>query len=130
MDIKEKALGFHNCGFNCAQSVLAACAEYTGLGEDTALAISAGFGGGLRSGEICGAVSGAVMALGLTFPFTDADDLQAKQKIALLAKDCVNAAKAEYGCVRCLELKAGGVSCAEIIGFMASEVERILNENK
>ena len=51
-NIKEKALEYHAAGFNCAQSVLAACKEYTGLDDSAALAISAGFGGGLRSGEI------------------------------------------------------------------------------
>ena len=65
MDIKEKAEKLHKSGFNCAQSVLGACGEYTGLDDNTALAVSAGFGGGVRSGEICGAISGAVMAIGM-----------------------------------------------------------------
>ena len=45
MDIREKAEKLHKSGFNCAQSVLGACGEYTGLDENTALAVSAGFGG-------------------------------------------------------------------------------------
>ena len=64
MGAKEKALALHAQGFNCAQCVLSALGDYTGMDEKTALAISAGFGGGVRCGEICGAVSGAVMALG------------------------------------------------------------------
>lgn len=51
MDIGQKALNYHANGFNCAQSVFAACCEYTGMDEKTALALSAGFGGGARSGE-------------------------------------------------------------------------------
>ena len=49
MDIREKAEKLHKSGFNCAQSVLGACGEYTGLDENTALAVSAGFGGGVRN---------------------------------------------------------------------------------
>ena len=44
MDIGQRALDYHKNGYNCAQSVFAACCEYTGMDEKTALAISAGFG--------------------------------------------------------------------------------------
>ena len=86
-----------------------------GLDEKTALAIAAGFGGGLRSGEVCGAISGAVMAIGMKYPFTDATDAEAKAKIAELANLCVAKAKEEFGCVLCRELKGKKHSCAEII---------------
>ena len=51
MDVKKLATEYHEKGFNCAQSVLCACGAYTGLDEKTALAVSGGFGGGLRCGE-------------------------------------------------------------------------------
>lgn len=126
MSIREKALEYHKGGFNCAQSVLAALNEYTGLDDCAALAVSAGFGGGLRSGEICGAVSGAVMALGLAFPFNDAENAEAKAAIAALAKNCVAKCNEEFGCVRCLDLKANGVSCPELIGRMAEIAEEMI----
>ena len=69
MEIREEATKLHESGFNCAQSVLCACGKYTGLDDKTALALSAGFGGGARCGEICGALSGAIMVLGLTNPY-------------------------------------------------------------
>ena len=127
MDIREKALDYHKKGYNCAQAVIAACSELTGLDEKTALAISAGFGGGLRSGEVCGAISGAVMALGMAYPFVDGSDAEAKQKIAELAKQCVAAAAEKYGKVRCSELK-GNIDCNEIICFMAETVEKMIRE--
>ena len=74
MGAKEKALALHSQGFNCAQAVLGALGDYTGLDEKTALALTAGFGGGVRCGEICGAASGAVMALGLHYPWNDPED--------------------------------------------------------
>ena len=59
MDIGQRALDYHNNGFNCAQSVFAACCEYTGMDEKTALALSAGFGGGARSPLWCQCISDA-----------------------------------------------------------------------
>ncbi|MCI6184559.1 MAG: C-GCAxxG-C-C family protein [Clostridiales bacterium] len=129
MDIGQRALDYHNKGFNCAQSVFAACCEYTGMDEKTALALSAGFGGGARSGELCGAVTGAVMAEGLVFPFTDGQDIAAKDKIASIAKQCVSIAREKYGHVRCEELK-GNIDCMEIIAFMAKTAEDIMNKEK
>ena len=80
MSVQEESLRLHACGYNCAQSVLAALGSYTGLDEKTALSISGGFGGGVRCGEICGAASGAVMALGLAFPYANGEDAEAKAK--------------------------------------------------
>ena len=58
----EKFMG----GYNCAQSVIYAFCEETGISEDMALKISCGLGGGMgRKQEICGAVSGGILVLGL-----------------------------------------------------------------
>ena len=130
MGIKERALEYHNNRYNCAQSVLAACRDYYDIDEQTAFAISAGFGGGVRSGEICGAISGSVMAAGLACPAKGPTDFEGKNKIASIATECVDAARDKYGFVRCAELKKNGVSCPEIIGFMAETAERIIKENR
>ena len=68
MSIQESAIAYHNSGCNCAQSVLAALQEETGLDENTAKRVAAGFGGGVRCGSICGAVSTPVMLLGTACP--------------------------------------------------------------
>lgn len=67
MNRKEMALQIFGKGFNCCQAVLTAFCEEYSLDKDTALKLAAGFGGGLRRAEVCGAVSGAVMALGLRY---------------------------------------------------------------
>lgn len=61
----EKAVQlFQN--FNCAQSVLAACGPNYGLSEQLCLNVAAPFGGGMgRRGEVCGAVTAALMILGI-----------------------------------------------------------------
>ena len=130
MEAKEKATEYHKRGFNCAQSVLCACGEYTGLDDCTALDVSGGFGGGVRCGEICGSITGAVMALGLAAPYNNASDEKAKVRIASLTKDCVKAFQEKYDCIRCRELKQAGVSCDELIEFGAELAESMIKEIK
>lgn len=126
MGIQEEATRLHESGFNCAQSVLCACGKYTGLRDEAALAVSGGFGGGVRCGEICGAVSGAVMAVGMAYPYNDASDPSARATIANKTCCVTKAYKDKYGCVRCAELKANKVSCAELIEFGAETAEKII----
>jgi C_GCAxxG_C_C family probable redox protein len=53
-------------GYNCAQSVVFAFCDECGLSPDAALKASCGFGGGMgRKQEVCGAVAGGIMVLGL-----------------------------------------------------------------
>ncbi len=130
MGAKEKAAALHESGFNCAQSVLCALGAYTGLDEKTALAITGGFGGGVSCGEICGAASGAVMALGLACPFTDAADGEARMRARKAAATFNRAFKEKYGCLRCVDLKRAGHPCDELIEFAAEQAEAMLNENK
>lgn len=51
--------------YNCAQSVLIPFAKEAGLTEEQANALAANFGSGMRHGATCGAVTGALMALGV-----------------------------------------------------------------
>lgn len=119
MSIQEEALRLRGRGYNCAQSVLAALGSYTGLDEKTALSVSGGFGGGVRCGEICGAASGAVMALGLAFPYANEDDAEAKAKIAKLAMAMNRDFIQHFSCIRCQDLKRNGVPCNELIAWAA-----------
>lgn len=130
MDIKEKAAGYHDRGFNCAQSVLCACGEYTGLDEKSALAAAGGFGGGVRCGEICGSITSAVMALGLANPYNTEGDTEAKDKIAQLTKRCIKRFQDEFGCIRCVELKRSGHRCDELITFAAGLAEDMILSEK
>lgn len=53
-------------GYNCAQAVISVFCEETGISDDMALKIATGFGGGIaRAQEVCGAVTGGVLVLGL-----------------------------------------------------------------
>lgn len=130
MGVMQEATRLHVSGYNCAQSVLAACRDYTGLEDGTALAVSAGFGGGLRCGEICGAVSGAMMAIGMACPYNDCTDLEAKSKIAALARECTGRFEEAFGCLRCQDLKANKVSCPVLIEYAAQLAEDMIKKEK
>ena len=63
--IERKALHYFE-DLNCCQSVLSTVLEEKGLMFSDAIYIGTGFGGGIMGrGEVCGAVTGAVMAVGL-----------------------------------------------------------------
>lgn len=65
----DRAVELFMEGKNCSQAVFAAFAPDLGLSEETALAISVGLGGGVgRMREVCGAVSGSAMIVGLKHP--------------------------------------------------------------
>ena len=130
MGVKEKATALHECGFNCAQSVLGALGEYTGLDDKTALSIAGGFGGGVSCGEICGAASGAVMALGMLNPCQSQDDVEARTKARRLAAAFNRRFRENFGCIRCVDLKRDGKSCAELIEFAADLAEKTILENR
>ena len=72
-------------GMNCAQAVFCAFSDELGFDKDTALRISAGFGGGIgRLREVCGAVSGMTMTLSYKFACTDPNDRQRKAALYAL----------------------------------------------
>lgn len=130
MSVQEESIRLHDCGFNCAQSVLAALGSYTGLDEKTALSVSGGFGGGVRCGEICGAASGAVMALGLAFPYADGEDADAKARIAKLTVAMNRDFIKQFGYIRCQDLKRNGIPCDELIAWAARHAEEIIKDNQ
>ena len=62
--------------YNCAQSVVMPFAEAAGLSPEIARRFAANFGGGMKRGSVCGAVTGGLMALGL-FGLDDAETVGA-----------------------------------------------------
>jgi len=51
--------------YNCAQAVLIPFAEHAGMASEQAYALAQAFGGGMRQGGTCGALTGALMAFGV-----------------------------------------------------------------
>ncbi len=66
-------------GYGCAQAVLLAFSDMTGLDGKTAAAMASSFGGGMgRMREVCGAVSAALMVLGIAEGYTAPHDAEGK----------------------------------------------------
>ena len=68
MDRIQIAIDTHHSGLNCCTAVLMAFRDKLGLSEQQCYGISSGMGGGLRTGNVCGALIGGVMVLGVLFP--------------------------------------------------------------
>jgi len=101
MTKSEKAADCFKQGLNCAQAILSVYGEEDGLAKKDALRLTAGFGGGVaRSGGICGAVSGALMVIGLRY----AKGMESKEKVIFSAREFMNKFKERCGSIMCREL--------------------------
>ena len=109
----EKAVERFNNGFNCSQAVFASYSEQFGLDCERAFKVATGFGGGMRMGETCGAVTGAFMVLGLKYGNTTAQNQQAKEKTYEMIIEFTNRFKALNGSVSCRELLGCDISTPE-----------------
>ena len=102
----EKALDLFKVGFSCSQAVLGAFGDDLGLDNELALKISDPFGGGMKYGSTCGAVCGALMAIGLKFGRTmPKDEVHMKrtnEAVALFLKRFKEASGGEIDCLKLL----------------------------
>ena len=110
----DLALSRFSEGFSCSQSVLSAFAPDLGLDLDSALRVAAAFGGGMgRTGRTCGAVTGALMALGLKYGATRGDDKATKERTYALAREFLARFEARHGVTDCSALLGADISTAE-----------------
>lgn len=72
---EQKAVELFRKGCNCSQAVFAAFSDITGFDENTAIKMSAPFGGGLgRLREVCGAVSGMSLTAGCLWGYNELEN--------------------------------------------------------
>lgn len=92
-------------GYNCAQSVFAAFADLYGIDHETALRLSASFGGGIgRMRETCGAACGLFMLAGLYNGSTKKDDREGKSENYALVQKLSEQFRSVMGALRCAEI--------------------------
>ena len=100
----ESARNLFLQGYTCAQAVVLAFEDMTGLDRATAARLASGFGGGMgRMREVCGAVSGGVMVVGMV---TGLDTLvpEEKNKLYALEREFAEMFKSKAGSYICREL--------------------------
>lgn len=117
--------------YNCAEGILRAGNEYYNLGlDDHAMLTVAGFGGGVQTGNLCGAVLGAVCLLSYRYVETkshESDDI--KPVVNLLFERL----KEEFGdSLNCAEVKPKFNTeenrCAKTVLLACDILEKVIAE--
>ncbi len=95
-------------GYNCAQSILYAFGPELGLDAETGLKVATGLGGGLGgSGEVCGAVTGGILALGLRYGRGERDEKAVAQGAYQKTLQLMAAFEWAHGTCTCRTLLGG-----------------------
>lgn len=89
-------------GYNCAQAVLLAFEDVTGLDRKNAAKMISGFGGGFgRLREVCGAVSGMTAVLGILYGYDDPEDNENKKAMYQLVQALAGQFRERCGSIVC-----------------------------
>lgn len=106
MDHREKAAELFLNGSNCAQAVLVAFSDVTGLDPEFSAKFSSSFGGGMgRLREVCGAVSGMLMVAGLLYGYSDPGPGDAAKKAHYqLVQELASQFREQAGSIVCREI--------------------------
>jgi len=108
MEKQEKALEYFRNKFNCSQAVFTVFGKENGLSEDDCLKISCAFGGGMGRQQLtCGAVTGALMVLGLKYGKALNDPDEKKQHTYALTREFFQRFTELNGSVNCKALLDG-----------------------
>ncbi|MCX6903558.1 MAG: C-GCAxxG-C-C family protein [Verrucomicrobia bacterium] len=95
-------------GYNCAQAVLFAYGPDLGLDGETALKVATGLGAGMgRRGEVCGAVTGGILALGLKYGRGGHQDRSATEQAYLKTEELMAGFEQRHGSCSCHALLDG-----------------------
>ncbi|MCE5252334.1 C-GCAxxG-C-C family protein [bacterium] len=114
MNRVERAVSCFNEGFSCSQSVFSTYAEHLGIDRETALRLAGGLGGGMgRMGETCGALTGAVLVIGLVYGSTESGENEAKIKTYSLVQEAFKRFGARCGSVNCRDLLGSDICSPE-----------------
>lgn len=115
MESRDRAVVRFQQGYSCSQSVFSTLAEPRGMSPDLAFRIGAGFGGGIaRSGQTCGCIVGAIMAIGLEQRSVSPEENDAeKEKTYELARRFLREFADRNGSTVCRDLLGCDIDTAE-----------------
>lgn len=124
-EIKNKIQEYRDNKKSCSQSVLTAiCKDKTNLTEQELLRLGKGFSGGIGGTfdeGTCGALTGAIIALGL---------LEPDEKNMAISKQLLKFFQAKYGTVQCAKLTDDGADkskCDEYCQFVGENFTELAN---
>jgi C_GCAxxG_C_C family probable redox protein len=145
--VKRAVETYQTTGFNCAQSVLSAFAPQLGMDRDTAMKVACGLGAGMgRSGNVCGAVTGGMLVLGLIYGMVDPELQEDKEKTYDQILKLLNRIKAIHGSDNCTDLMGVDIGtpegrqeaqekelsdkiCSKIVGDVTRILEELLEDS-
>ena len=131
----DQAIEFHDRGYNCAQAVACSFCQELGVSEDEMFRIAEGFGLGMGMMEMCGALSGMMMIIGLSNSAGPDAQKLTKADTYRKVKEYVKKFQDQNGAYLCRELKGvetGKVlrSCPDCIKDAVALTEEYLNSQK
>ena len=104
MKTEEEIAKDFGCGYDCSMQVLAELAPEVGLTEEQGLKLAACLGVGAMQGQLCGAVSGALIAIGYKYGNTERDDMATKGLCLAKRQEFYDRFQKEFGSFTCPEL--------------------------
>ena len=117
----EDAVTLFQQGFSCSQAVFSVFAQDFGLDRDLALRISQGFGAGIAyTDNICGALSSAIMVIGLRYGRITAEDKTAKEKTYAVVGEFLKQFKQ----------RNATVECTGLLGYNLSDPQQVAEAKK
>ena len=106
MEHGMKAAELFLSGSNCAQAVVVAFCDVTGLTPEFSAKMASSFGGGMgRLREVCGAVSGMLMVAGLLYGYEDPGEEDVNKKAHYqLVQELAGKFREQAGSIVCREI--------------------------
>jgi C_GCAxxG_C_C family probable redox protein len=124
LSIEKSASEYERLYGGCARSTLRALQEHLGIGSNDTFRAATPFSGGTgRSGEVCGALVGAIMAIGLVY--ADGEFEEGKPESRPL---CVRSSHYEKTMERTIKLcdqfrgEFGGLKCPDVMSKLFGKV--------
>ncbi len=101
----DKALTYFKEGNACSETILLFFADSNHIKSEIIPKIASGFGGGVaRMGSVCGALTGAIMAIGLKYGRSNASDKEAYELCLKKSSKFYKKFKKEFGSILCFDL--------------------------
>ncbi len=109
--LAQQAVSYFEDEYLCSQSVLMAYAPLLGINLKEAATIAAPFGAGIsRMGWTCGAVTGALMVIGLRCGHEVGGDAETKENMYKIVREFIAEFDERYGSVECRKLLGRNIS--------------------
>lgn len=139
---EEKAVDLFYEGYNCSQATFVSFADVSETNPKEMARIASSFGGGMgKMGEVCGALTGAFMAIGSKLGYSDPTDKASKAKHYELIREVADRFKAKKGSIYCRDLlklnetnpqessRPTPKQCEHYVRFAAKLVDEVFQEH-